>query len=106
MALVAKVREVSSTVTTVDSQGRSDEIDLSLQGQLLVVADYVDDTTPTVVIHTERFTVSSVESVAQIQGRIVAFGQRVRDARVTVNDFQQYVGDLIPIPATPTEPSV
>lgn len=97
MALAYRIKNVQYEIETVDQQGESTDVDLSLRGDILVVVDYIDTESPSVVIMTERFIVSSVETVEQIAERIAAFGRLVRDARVRTAELTSYVGAVVPL---------
>lgn len=99
MALKARVKSVTHTVQTTDPEsGETTTTDLSLTGELMVVAEYVDHTAPNTILHTQRFQVSASETEGEIAARIIAFGAKVRDARVRANALQSYVGVLLDLP--------
>lgn len=96
--LKTRIAAVTYPVTADDGEGGSTEVDLSLQGQLLVTAEYFDDSAPNTVLATQRFQVSASESEADIAERIIQYGARARDARVRVAELAAYVGVTLDIP--------
>lgn len=100
MALKARIKSVDHTIQAEDPEGGGGTItvDLSLSGQLLVVAEYVDSAAPGVVLHTQSFQVSATETEQQIAERITRFGAKVRDARTRSTALQSYIGVLLDIP--------
>ena len=97
MTLVARIASVATEITTVERDGRSQVIDLSLQGQLAVRAEYIDDAAPDVVILTQNFTFTSSAEEPQMLQDILAFGRMVRDARIRAAGLRSHVGESFPL---------
>jgi hypothetical protein len=97
MALHARITNVTHTQTVTRDDGTTATADLSLTGELLVTAEYVDSASPTTVIHRQTFQVPSTESEVAITDRITAVGRRIRDARARTTEMQRRIGTTIPI---------
>jgi hypothetical protein len=97
MALQARITNVTHWQTVTRDDGTTGTTDLSLTGELLVTAEYVDSATPSTVIHRQAFQVPSTESEVAITDRIIAVGRRMRDARARTSSMQALVGTTIPI---------
>lgn len=98
MAIQARITQVTTTQTVTDGSGQTITVDLSLSGQMLVVAEYADHLTPTTVIHRQAFQVPSTEDEAAILSRVIAAGARIRDARNRTAQLQTRVGTTVLIP--------
>lgn len=98
MALIARIKNVEYLQQVTADDGTTSTVDLSLSGELVVTAEYLDTTAPTVILLTQTFQVPSTESEAQITARIIANGQKVRDARVRTSGLKTKVGAEIKIP--------
>ncbi|MGI8548110.1 MAG: hypothetical protein ACR2M1_12400 [Gemmatimonadaceae bacterium] len=98
MALIARIKSVDYVLTTTDAGGATSSTDLSLSGELVVVAEYLDDAAPTVILLTQTFQVSSAESETQITDRIIALGTKMQDARTRTAGLKTKTGAKIKIP--------
>ena len=97
MAIAFRIKSVTHTVETVAANGSAETVDLSLTGQVLVHAEYIDDATPTVVQAERRFVFPSSLTVADMQAQINGYGISVRDARLAAGELQQFVGAVVPL---------
>lgn len=81
MAIQARITEARHTTQETDAYGETREIDRSLHGELVVIAEYADSDNPESVLHRERLIVSGVETEAQIVDRVLAHGTLIQAAR-------------------------
>lgn len=103
MTIAFRIKSVTHTVETVSSTGESNTVDLSLTGQLLVHAEYVEEAAPQTVLAERRFVFPSTLTVADMQAQINGYGLSVRDARVATGELQEFVGAVVPL-VDPPEP--
>lgn len=104
MAIAVRVKSVDYNVAGFDGDGKPTTIDLSLSGELRVVAEYIDTDHPNDVIIAMPFQVPSTETEQQIVDRMLAYGTKVRDARIRANALQVNIGAVIPLPEATATP--
>lgn len=104
MGIAFRVKSVEHIVDTVDAQGRTVSVDLSLDGNITAHVEYVDTEEPEVVLAERRFTFSAALTPEQMQGQINGYGLSVRDARLGTLVLQGVIGDVIPLVEAETEP--
>lgn len=98
MAWRAQITDVVKDVPGTDAAGNPITVDVSLQGRFVVRAKYFDTAAPAVTLHTQSFDFPHTISRQDAADRVIAEGQRVRDARVRVTELQADVGRALIIP--------
>lgn len=103
MALKARIKTVEYEVTdTYTDPDTGEEVsvttDLSLTGELRVTAEYIDSGNPSVVLETQTFQVSATDTEQAIADRVIAWGAKVRDARMRAAGLSVYIGVMLDIP--------
>lgn len=97
MALAFRIESVTYKVVTVAEDGEHSTIDLSLNGNVLVHAVYIEESKPNDILAERRFTFPSSMSVEDMQADINEYGLSVRDARIATSELQQFVGAVVPL---------
>lgn len=97
MAWRAKIVNASAmAVPAKDDNGNDITTDISLQGNVWVDVSYFDSAAPAVELAHASFT--GPANQADMQARIVAYGQKVRDCRTVEATLKGLINTVIPVP--------
>lgn len=102
MALVFRVTNISYIDQNYNEAGRADNLDLSLQGQVQIVTDYLDDSDLNTVLFSYQHRIPFSEDVNAIIERISAYGRMVQGAREVVTALTPSIGAVIPVNPAPS----